>query len=111
MTAATPPGVLLRIEVIEALGMEVTEAARRLNMTRPALSRVLNGKAAISADLADKLERVGVGRARFWSTLQARYDLQQAQATPAKEVEAFDVTPAMRRRWNTMLKEAAASHD
>ncbi len=110
MTSATPPGVLLRVEVIEALGMEVTDAARRLNMTRPALSRVLNGKAAISAELADKLERAGVGTARFWSALQARYDLLQAQAGPAKEVIVFDVPQGMRRKWNALLKEAMASH-
>jgi len=57
MTMHNPPhpGEVLRDEVISALEMSVTEAARRLAMSRVALSRVLNGKAAISPDLAVRL--------------------------------------------------------
>lgn len=42
------PGLTLRDDVLPALGMSVTEAAAALGVTRPALSRVLNGAAAVS---------------------------------------------------------------
>ena len=69
------PGELLREEVIAALDLSVTEAANRLAMSRVALSRVLNGKAAISPDLALRLEQAGTSTARAWLAMQANYDL------------------------------------
>jgi antitoxin HigA-1 len=73
------PGEVLRDEVISELGLTVTEAARRLAMSRVALSRVLGGKAAISSDLAVRLERAGVSTARAWLAMQASHDLWRAQ--------------------------------
>lgn len=73
------PGELLREDVLVPLGIEVTEAARRLGMSRTSLSRVLHGHAGISPDLAVRLERAGVSTARFWMTLQAAYELSLAE--------------------------------
>ena len=78
MTNHPHPGELLREDVIRPLGLAVTDAAERLGMSRIALSRVLNGRAGISPDLAIRLERAGVSTARFWMTLQANYELSQA---------------------------------
>lgn len=78
MKSPPHPGELLREDVLAPLGLQVTEAAQRLSMSRVALSRVLNGRAAISPDLAIRLERAGVSTARFWITLQANYDLARA---------------------------------
>ncbi|KPF74920.1 MAG: HigA family addiction module antidote protein [Blastomonas sp.] len=72
------PGTMLRDDVIVPLGLGVTETARKLGMSRVALSRVINGRAAISPDLAIRLERAGVSTARFWIGLQANYDLAMA---------------------------------
>ena len=72
------PGELLREDVLSPLELSVTEAADRLGLSRGALSRVLNGHAGISPDLAIRLERAGVSTARFWMSLQANYDLDQA---------------------------------
>lgn len=72
------PGELLREDVLVPLGLAVTDAAERLGMSRVALSRVLNGRAAISPDLAIRLERAGVSTARFWLTLQSNFDLSRA---------------------------------
>ena len=69
------PGEILKETVFEPLNLSVTQAAERLAMSRGALSRVLNGKAAISPDLAVRLEKAGVSTARFWINLQANYDL------------------------------------
>ena len=51
------PGDTLREDVLPALGLTVTEAAAALGVTRAALSRVVNGKAAISPEMALRLER------------------------------------------------------
>ena len=78
MKSPPHPGSILRKDVILPLDLAVKEAADRLGMSRVALSRVLNGHAGISPDLAIRLELAGVSTARFWTTLQANYDLAQA---------------------------------
>lgn len=72
------PGTILREDVLEPLGLPVSEAAERLGVSRVTLSRVVNGRAGISPDLAIRLEQAGVSTARFWVTLQANYELSQA---------------------------------
>lgn len=72
------PGELLREDVLKPLGLGVTEAAQRLGMSRTALSRVLNGRAGVSPDLAIRLEQAGVSSARFWLNLQTNFELAQA---------------------------------
>lgn len=84
------PGELLRDEVILALGLSVTEAANRLAMSRVALSRVLNSKAAISPDLAVRLEQAGASTARAWLSMQANYDLwcaMQHEQPPVRRLQ------------------------
>jgi addiction module HigA family antidote len=56
-------------------GRSVTEVARHLDITRPALSRVLNGKAGISADMALRISEAFNTDAEFWLRLQAQRDL------------------------------------
>lgn len=80
------PGELLREDVLAPLGISVSEAAARLGMSRVALSRVLNGHAAISPDLALRLERAGVSTARAWLAMQSNYDLARAEERPQPAV-------------------------
>ncbi len=80
------PGDTLREDVLEPLGIEVTDAARRLGISRTTLSRVINGRAGISPDLALRLEMAGVSTARFWMTLQTNYELAQAAERPKPTV-------------------------
>ena len=84
------PGVFLSETVIKPLGIGVTETAQRLGMSRTALSRVLNGKAGISPDLAVQLERAGQSSGRFWVNLQANYDLWQATNREHPDVIKLD---------------------
>ena len=72
------PGKLLREDVLLPLELSIKEAAERLGMSRVALSRVINCHAAISPDLAIRLEQAGVSTARAWLAMQANYDLAQA---------------------------------
>ena len=77
------PGETLREDVLPALGLTVTDAAAQLGVTRAALSRVLNGRAAVSPEMSLRLEGwLGVengGRADLWISQQAAYDLWQAR--------------------------------
>jgi antitoxin HigA-1 len=77
------PGTTLRDDVLPALGLTVTDAAAQLGVTRAALSRVLNGKAVVSSEMALRLERwLGVehgGQARVWLALQSACDLWNAE--------------------------------
>ena len=77
------PGLALRDDVLPALGQNVTQAAEQLGVSRVALSRVLNGRAAISPDMALRIEAwLGVergGEARLWLAEQSAYDVWQAE--------------------------------
>lgn len=54
---------MLRDDVLPALGLSVTQAAQQLDVSRVALSRVLNGRAAISPEMALRIEAwLGVKR-------------------------------------------------
>lgn len=84
------PGIFLNETVIKPLEIGVTETAQRLGMSRTALSRVLNGKAGISPDLAVRLESAGQGSARFWVNLQANYDLWLATNREQPDIEKLE---------------------
>ncbi len=80
------PGEVLRDGVFSDTGFTVTEFANRLGVTRVALSRVLNGRAAISAEMAVRLGAVLGGSAESWLTMQANYDLWQARKKLGRQV-------------------------
>ena len=69
------PGLTLKDDVLPALGLTVTQAAEQLDVSRVALSRVLNGRAAISPEMALRIEAwLGVargGEARLWRQSKA----------------------------------------
>ena len=70
------PGEIVR-DNIEAEGWTVTEAAVRLGVSRVTLSRLLNGRAGVSAAMALALERLGWGTADHWVRMQGSYELAQ----------------------------------
>ena len=73
------PGRNIQENCLEPLGLSVTNAAKGLGVARHTLSRVLNGHAAISPEMAIRLEKAGWSNAEFWLRLQAAYDLAQAR--------------------------------
>ena len=80
------PGEILRDGVFADTGMTVTEFAERIGITRVSLSRVLNARAGISADMAVRLAAALGGSAESWLHLQASYDLCQAQKRLKQQV-------------------------
>jgi addiction module HigA family antidote len=89
MAMKNPPhvGGLIRREVIEALGLTVTEAARALNVGRQALSTLLNEKAALTSDMALRVEKAFGPKMEHLMRMQLAYDLAQAR----KEERAIGV--------------------
>jgi addiction module HigA family antidote len=73
------PGAVLKDTVLRADGgLTVTEFAKRLGVSRVALSRVAHGHAAVSAELALRLAAALGGSAESWLRMQVAYDLWQA---------------------------------
>lgn len=73
------PGRSIRENCLEPLGLNVTDAARVLGVARHTLSRILNGRSAISPEMAIRLEKAGWSTAEFWLRRQTAYDLVQAR--------------------------------
>jgi addiction module HigA family antidote len=72
------PGLSVRHDCLEPLGLSVTEAARKLGVSRKQLSDVINGHSGISPEMAIRLDKAFGGGADTWFRLQAAYDLAQA---------------------------------
>lgn len=75
-----PPhlGELIR-EGMQDLGWTVTDTASQLGCVRGTLSRVINGKAGVSTNMALSLEAIGWGTADHWMRMQASYELAKAR--------------------------------
>lgn len=77
------PGTVLR----EYLGgLSVTEAANHLGVTRVALSRVLNGAAGISAEMALRLSEALGTTPELWLGMQSQYDLWRTSRNRRKRI-------------------------
>lgn len=88
----THPGQTIKFDCLDELGLNITEAAEHLGVDRTTLSRVINGHAGISADMAIRLEKAGWSNAEMWLRLQTAYDLDQArQHEDEIDVQPFEV--------------------
>ena len=81
MAMRNPPhvGGLIRREVIEPLGLTVTEAARVLGVGRQALSSLLNGKAALTSEMGLRVEKAFGPKLEHLMRMQLAFDLAQAR--------------------------------
>jgi addiction module HigA family antidote len=81
MAMRTPPhpGLSVRHDCIEPLGLTITETAEILGVTRQALNNLVNGKSGISPEMAIRLDKAFGGSAETWLRLQMAYDLAEAR--------------------------------
>lgn len=87
---AVHPGDWLRTEIVQPHGLNVTDAARHLGVTRQAMSNLLNARAGLSADMAIRFEKAFGVRADTLLRMQTAYELAQARANEsAIRVERF----------------------
>jgi addiction module HigA family antidote len=95
------PGRVLR----EYLGkVSVTDAAKHLGVTRVAVSRILNGSAGISADMALKLSDALGTSPELWIGMQTQYDLWRASHHHHKRVTPLFVGAGYRRHGKSLPK-------
>src|ERR1700681_4010220 len=80
------PGEVLRDYLGE---MTVAEAATRLGVTRAHLSRILNGRAGVSAAMSLRLSAALGTSAEFWLKMQMQYELWQARKTKQPKIHPF----------------------
>jgi antitoxin HigA-1 len=80
------PGLTIKLDVLPELGISVTEAALQLGVSRVAFSRMINGKASISADMAIRLSQWLGGSPEVWLQQQLQYDLWHAKKVSKAKV-------------------------
>jgi len=80
------PGEILQDTVLSS-ELTITSFAKRLGISRVALSRVINGRAAVSAELAIRLAAMLGGSAESWLRMQVSYDLWQAEKKRRPKIE------------------------
>src|SRR6202158_1336544 len=104
MTMKVPPhpGLSVRFDCLEALGLSVTAGAKVLGVTRQALNNLVNERAGISPEMAIRLDRAFGGTAEAWLALQTAYDLAQAR----KNLRANHVKRYVPRTHNERLRAA-----
>ncbi|MFN7654626.1 MAG: HigA family addiction module antitoxin [Cyclobacteriaceae bacterium] len=75
----SPPhaGEILQEYYLEPLGLSISGAAKKLLITRPNLSSIVNGKAGITPLMAVKLSKAFNTSPEYWMNLQASHDLWQ----------------------------------
>jgi addiction module HigA family antidote len=77
------PGQFIKMEIIDPLGLSVTAAAKALGVTRPTLSALLNGRAALSSDMALRIEKAFGPKMDTLMRMQTSYDIAQARSREA----------------------------
>ncbi len=78
------PGRSIRTACLEPLGLSVTEGAKVLGISRQALNNVVNGKAAITPEMAIRLAKAFGSTAETWLRMQLAYDLAAARRDESK---------------------------
>ncbi len=73
------PGAIVREDCLKELGLTVTDVARRLRVGRPALSALINEKAAVSIEMAYRLSKAFGSTPDHWLRMQLAYDLAQSR--------------------------------
>ncbi|MGB4782621.1 HigA family addiction module antitoxin [Candidatus Methylomirabilis sp.] len=69
------PGQFIKMEILDPIGLSVTVAAKALGVTRPALSALLNGRAALSSEMALRIEKAFGVKMDTLMRMQTSYDI------------------------------------
>ena len=78
------PGLSVRHDCLEPLGLSVAEGAEALGVSRQAMNNLVRGKAGISPEMAIRLEKAFGGGAETWLRMQVAFDLAQTAKQAGK---------------------------
>ena len=81
------PGEILREDFLEPMGISINQLSRELSVPPNRISEIVNGKRAITADTALRLQRYFGVEAQFWLNLQTEYDLRMMKRKIWAEIE------------------------
>lgn len=84
----THPGVVIREDIIKPLGISVTDAAKKLGVTRKTFSALINCRASLSPEMAIRIATATNTTPESWLFMQAKLDLWNA-STKETKVEPF----------------------
>jgi addiction module HigA family antidote len=90
------PGAVLREDVLPALGLSVSEAARRLGISRQQLHRVLACTHSITTEMALRIGKLAGNGPGLWLRMQQAYDLWQAERRLKEELARIEPPPSVR---------------
>jgi antitoxin HigA-1 len=83
MMSPDHPGLIVRHDCLEPLGLTVTRAAEMLGVSRRALVNLVNGCAGVSPEMAVRLAAAFGGSAEAWINMEAAYDYAQVRQREA----------------------------
>ena len=91
--APTHPGSILKEDVLPALGLSVSEAARQLRVSRQTLHRIMAGESAVTPEMAVRLGRFCGNGPGLWLRMQQAYELWHAERKLQAEIKKIPAYP------------------
>lgn len=90
----THPGLILKEDVINPLGLTITEAAENLGISRKHLSQLINGHISLTPEMAVRISKATKTSAESWLNMQIRLDLwyanqKECKVIPFPEIKEF----------------------
>jgi len=90
---ASTPGDILKYEYLDPTGLTAGKLAEALDVDKGVVSRVINGKSAVTANLALRLGKVLGTTPQFWLNLQNQHDVSVAKADPKLSAKLDKLSP------------------
>jgi addiction module HigA family antidote len=104
------PGEILREDFMDQLGISINKLSRELSVPPNRISEIVNGKRAITADTALRLQRYFGVEAQFWLNLQTEYDLRLMKRKIWTDIERRIIPIKTSETKYAAYKEMAADH-
>jgi addiction module HigA family antidote len=108
----THPGLIIKYDCLKPLNLSVTDAAKVLGVTRSTVSKLVNGRASVSPEMAIRLSKAFGSTPEFWLKLQFNYDLAQINAK-ADDIKIERYQPKamdLETEANSSARRALAQH-
>ena len=106
MRAITTPGEVLKQEYMKPYGLTNSKLAEMLDVNEGAMSRLINGKASMSTEMALRLGKVFGTTPMFWMNLQTTYDVSVSKEDKVLQSELDKLKPYFKRAVTELREDA-----